>query len=120
MPFKEVTKQLSKYLDQLRQIFLENEPPEHFSDRAFFTKMKTETTPIYQLLDEWEQLAMASVKNREVPIHPQQIQATKENFELIILHSYYIDIRKRRYMELYQSIQYIFEQILQDSQAGET
>ena len=118
MLIKEVTEQLNIYLEQLKQIFLNNAPPEHISDRIFFTKMKTETEPIYQLLDKWEQLAMTSVKNREVSIHPQQVQSTKENYELIILHSYYIDVRKRRYMEIYQSIQYISEQILQDRPSG--
>jgi len=114
MQLKLQTKQLKKYLDILKHKFEENNPPEHISDKDFFLKMKEETAPIYALLEEWEEEALTFVKNRLVNVHPQQIISTKENIELIILHSYYIDARKRRYMELNQSSHYIFNQILNE------
>lgn len=114
MQLKFQTEQLKKYLDFLQNIFEKNEPPEHISDKKFFLNMKEETAPIYELLEEWEQSALSFVQNRRVNVHPQQIISTKENIELILLHSYYIDIRKRRYMEFNQSSHYILDQILSE------
>lgn len=114
MLLKDQTKQLIQYLDILRDKFEENNPPKHISDKKFFLKMKEETAPIYELLEQWEESALSFVKNREVNVHPHQIISTKENIELILLHSYYIDVRRRRYMEINQSSHYIFEQILRE------
>ena|SRR5690625_2831051 len=114
MQLKLQTKQLKKHLDILKEKFEENNPPKHISDKEFFLNMKEETAPIYELLDNWEEKALAFVKNKHVNVHPHQIISTKENIELILLHSYYIDARKRRYMELNQSSHYIFDQILSE------
>lgn len=119
MSLKEQTEQLKKHLDLLKGKFEENDPPEHISDKKFFLKMKEETAPIYQLLEEWEKEALEFIKNKHVRIYPHQINATKENVELILLHSYYVDIRKRIYMEYYKSSHYIFDQILSEIHSGE-
>lgn len=108
------TEQLKQYLDILKEKFEENKPPKHISDKEFFLKMKEETSPIYDLLEEWEDAALAFVKNRQINVHPHQIISTKENMELILLHSYYIDVRRRKYMEINQSSHYIFDQILRE------
>src|SRR5690625_3656037 len=107
MILKQQTEQLKNYLDHLQKKFEENNPPEHISDKKFFLKMKEETSPIFELLNLWEENALAFVKNKEVNVHPQQIISTKENVELIIMHSFYIDIRKRQYMEINKSSHYI-------------
>lgn len=110
------TKLLKEHLDQLQKIYEANQPPAHMNDKQFFLEMKECTQPIYDLLEEWEEAALASVKLRKVNVHPHQIVSTKENMELLILHSYYVDARKKRYMELNQSSHYIFDQLLKDTQ----
>lgn len=110
----QLTEELEAFLAQLKHYFETKEPPESFSDRDRFNEMKKETAPIYNLLKNWEEQALKLIKQRKLNIHPQQIQSTKENIERIIVHSYYIDVRRRIYMELHQSTQYIFNQILRD------
>lgn len=108
------TELLLKHLMHLHEFFEEGKPPENIRDKAFFLQVKEEVTPIYELVEEWEEQALQAVKNREVNLHPAQINSTKENMDLLIMHSYYKDIRKRRYMEYYKSIRYIFEQIIHE------
>ena len=76
--------------------------------------MKEETAPIFQLLEEWEKSALKLVKERKVNVHPQQVTSTRENMELMLMHSYYIDAKEKRFMELHNSILYIFDQLLRE------
>lgn len=116
MELKFQTELLKQHLDQLKSMYEANEPPQSVNDKLFFLRMKESTAPIYNLLEEWEEQALAFVKKRKINIHPHQIKSTKENMELIILHSYYVDTRRKRYMELNHSSHYIFDQLLRDLQ----
>lgn len=111
------TELLKNHLDQLKEVFEANQPPESIRDKHFFLQMKESTKPIYDLLEEWEEKALAFVKDRKVNVHPHQIVSTRENMELLILHSYYVDVRKRRYMELNHSSHYILDQLSRDLQS---
>lgn len=115
MKFSKQTKQLEQYLPQLLQIFNENRPPERINDQSFFAQVKEETTPIFNLLQEWEKEAVQFLKVHPIKnIFPQQIASAKENMEALILHSYYVDIRRRQYMEIYRSLQYTLTLILSE------
>lgn len=105
------TEELKQYLDELKVRYEANNPPETVSDRTFFVEMKAATEPIYSLLEEWETVALDVVKNQKINVHPHQIASTRENMELLILHSYYIDARRKRYMELNHSSHFIFDQL---------
>lgn len=111
---KTTTTELKNHLLILLEQFKKQEPPASMDDRQFFSKMKRETAPIYNILEEWETLALKEVQERTITIHPHQVISTKENIELIILHSYYIDARERQYMELNQSSLYILDQIINE------
>lgn len=110
------TKLLLQHIARLKEFFELGEPPKDVRDKAFFLQVKEETEPIYKLLEEWEEETLHAIKNREISLHPQQIISTKENLELLIMHSYYKDLRRRRYNEYYKSIQYILEQIIYEHQ----
>ncbi|WP_156289203.1 DUF1798 family protein [Oceanobacillus salinisoli] len=110
------TKSLKKYLHNLKEHFEHGQPPENVRDKDFFFRVKEETTPIFELLELWEEEALIAVKERKVNVHPQQIESTKENMELLLMHSYYKDLRRRRYMEYYKSILYIFDQLISELQ----
>ncbi|MBM7542547.1 DUF1798 family protein [Amphibacillus cookii] len=97
---------------QLKERYLKSDKPDSKRDRTFFNMVKNETDPLFELIEKWEELALKAVKDREVSVHPQQVQSTRENFELIILHSYYIDIKQKRYMELHQAIDYVCQMII--------
>ncbi|WP_245840294.1 DUF1798 family protein [Terribacillus saccharophilus] len=107
-------KQLSDLIVQLKERFLNHEPPSEKHDKAFFEMVKKETEPMYQLLQEWHQAAADFVQQREISVHPQQVQSTEENVHLVILHSYYIDIRPERYMDYHQSIGYVIQLLDED------
>lgn len=118
------TIQLKEFLEQLKSIYEQDNPPPSFNDKAFFLRMKEETVPIYDLLVTWEKDALDFVKDKKVNVHPHQVISTRENFELLILHSYYVDARRKRYMELNHSCHYIFDQLIEEieiksSESGE-
>lgn len=114
MPTNQQTKKLKHYLHSLKEKFENNQPPKSVNDMEFFLKMKKETAPIYDLLEKWEDTTLHLIKKRKLNVHPHQIKSTKENMELLILHSYYVDARRRRYMELNHSCIYIFDQLLHE------
>lgn len=111
---QEQTRYLKQQLEQLKVRYETNDPPEDIRDKAFFSYVKKETEPIYKHLEIWEKGVLDLVKNREINLHPQQVTSTKENMELLLLHSFYIDIMRKRYMAFYQSVLYIFDQLLND------
>ncbi|MFC4022978.1 DUF1798 family protein [Oceanobacillus longus] len=114
MELSSQTELLKRHLIRLKAIFEKNEPPESTKDKNFFLKVKDETMPVYELLEKWEETALKVVKERKANVHPQQITSTKENMELVLMHSYYVDARRKRYMELHNSILYVFDLLLED------
>ncbi|WP_010095840.1 DUF1798 family protein [Ornithinibacillus scapharcae] len=112
MQLVEYTNQLKEDLGRLKDVFENNTPPEDRRDKAYFEMVKEKTLPIYELLEKWEVLALKVVKESKISVHPNQIASTRENMELVLMHSYYVDVRRRRYMELHQSILYVFDQLL--------
>lgn len=108
-----ITEQLIHVLDNLKAKFDEGKKTP--KDDTYFFYVKKETDPIFDLLDEWEKTAIELIKQNKLLLHEQQIVATKDNMKALLLHSYYFDVRKRRYMEIYKSIHYIFKQMVKES-----
>ncbi|HLR40907.1 MAG TPA: DUF1798 family protein [Virgibacillus sp.] len=114
MDLKEQTEQLKQHLHYLKDKYENDTPPENKNDKQYFIKVKEKTAPVYDLLEKWEEAALKVVKERKVNVHPHQITSTRENMELLLMHSYYVDARRKRYMELNHSILYIFDQLLRE------
>jgi len=114
LELKEQTELLIQTLNKLKQNYETNHAPENIKDRVFFQNVKEQTLPVYEQLEKWEDAALKAVKDRIINVHPQQIASTKENMELLLMHSFYIDVKRKRYMELYNSIRYIFDQIVRE------
>lgn len=114
MKLLELTLELENTLEKLKEHYLTNERPENKRDMVFFEYVREKTNPIFVKIDNWYEEASKFVQNREVHVHPSQIQSTEENYKLILLHSYYVDVRKKRYMELFQSIRYVFDLVRKD------
>ncbi|WP_010530787.1 DUF1798 family protein [Lentibacillus jeotgali] len=112
MNLMQETEQLKEHLERLKHIYEENNPPESKKDKQFFLMVKERTEPVYEILAEWEEKVLKLVKERKVNLHPQQITSTRENMELLLLNSYYVDVKRKRYMELNHSILFIFDQLL--------
>lgn len=119
MDIKGQTMGLKRHLQVLKDSYEKNDPPENKKDIAFFNSVKSKTEPIYALLSTWETDALEIVKQRKVNVHPHQVTSTRENMELLLMHSYYIDVKRKRYMELNHSVLYIFDLLLRDLNEGE-
>ncbi|WP_306291525.1 DUF1798 family protein [Paraliobacillus ryukyuensis] len=111
---KELTFELKEKLAKLKTNYYQQEKPEYRRDPDFFNHVKEETLPVFQLAEKWSEETAKKVKERELRIHPQQVASTKENVELLLMHSYYIDVKETRYMNLYNSVQYVLDIILED------
>lgn len=114
MDIKGLTIELKRHLQVFKSNYEENDPPENKKDMAFFNDVKSKTEPVYAMLETWETDALDLVKQRKVNVHPHQITSTRENMDLLLMHSYYIDIKRKRYMELNHSVLFIFDQLLRD------
>lgn len=119
MDLIQLTTLLKRHMKDLKAYYESHEPPKNRRDHGFFSFVKTQTEPIHILLAEWEEKALHTLKQRQgIHVYPQQIISSKENMRLLIMHSYYIDTRKRIYMEMYKSVQYVLDQLLHDLQSG--
>ncbi|WP_202406221.1 DUF1798 family protein [Pontibacillus yanchengensis] len=104
---------IKQELNQLKDRFLASDKPADKKDRALFEQVKEETSPLFTLIQEWYDEAEQYVKmNPGSKVFPIQLENTKDNFELLVLHSYYIDVPKKRFMELYNSVHYVLDQLL--------
>src|SRR5699024_739693 len=107
------TTSLMEEIERCHDRFVTGEKPN--KKREFFLQVKKETEPVFATLDRWVETSEKLVKQRKITVlHPQQIDAKKENMESLVLHSYYKDTRKRRFMEIYKSCYYIFAQLLKE------
>lgn len=110
------TEKLLEEVNQCQDRFLSGEKPE--KNREFFNAIRKEADETFNLLDGWVKQATVLVEQKEIKVlHLQQIEATKENVESLVLHSYYKDTRKRRFIEIYKSCYYIFAQVLKELEA---
>lgn len=114
MSLKEYTLELKSLIDQQHKRFLQTDGPVDRNNRDFFEHVKEKTKPMFEVNHQWMEEAEQFVKNRESSVHPNQVKSTHENIEMIILHSYYLDVDRKRFKELYQSSHYVLDMILSD------
>lgn len=114
MSLKKNTEEMKRLIDRQHLRFLNTEGPIDKKSYEFFNQVKKETKPMFQLNHSWMEDAEAFVKNRKANVHPNQVKSTHENMEMIILHSYYLDVQLKRFKELYQSSHYVLDMILSD------
>ncbi|MGM8213939.1 DUF1798 family protein [Bacillaceae bacterium W0354] len=98
---------------------------QYFNGRKFdrknyddFYQMKNETKELFDKIDLWDEMANKNV--HRIPLFPNQIKNTVDNLEIMVLHSYFHDVRKKRFIELHQSVLYNLDLILNDPKIGET
>lgn len=114
MSLQGLTEEIKQLIDQRHRHYIEAEGPINKSDRDYFNQVKKETIPMFELNNVWRDEAEIFVKDRKASVHPNQIKSTHENIEMIILHSYYLDVDKKRFKELHQSSHYVLNMILND------
>lgn len=110
---KLLTHDLISYTSILEKTFTNTSiKPEN--SRSFFDYVKKDSEPIFNLLQKWEtELKEFHQKNQPL-ITISMMDSTIDNMTALIMHSYYKDVRRRRYMEIKRSCLYTFQSILKE------
>lgn len=109
----EITKKLITYTEELETVFNDvNIKPENTP--AFFQFVKEETNSIFSLLDRWIAILENALEKGTPIVQKNIILSTEDNMKALIMHSYYKDVRRRRYMEIQRSCIYIYQLILKE------
>lgn len=108
------TEKLIFYLDVLEQVFLTEKSVK--DERAFFEHVQVETEPIFTMLETWNEAVLLKITRQELYFPTALIASTKGNMQALVMHSYYQDVRKRRYMEINQTCFYVFSKLLGEMQ----
>lgn len=109
---KILTEKLKTELNLLHETYDKNVQVQRKRDREFFEYVKQQSIPSFNLIEKWYELTLNILRHDHLPVYEEQVGATKQNFEMLILHSYYGDVRKRRYVEMNRSCLYVFDQLL--------
>jgi Bacterial domain of unknown function (DUF1798) len=66
------------------------------------------------IADSWRDLAISWIKQEHPKnLHPNQIDATHENIQFISIQGFYRDTKAKRFKNMYESIQYVLDNILE-------
>lgn len=108
---KHVTLSLIQYVSILEEKF-NDKTIEPENTELFFNYVKEDTKEVFKQLEKWVAILMDQNK-KEQPIIPVSIiSSTKDNMTALIMHSYYKDVRRRRYMEINRSCIYTLQSVL--------
>ncbi|MCH1624703.1 YppE family protein [Fredinandcohnia quinoae] len=78
----------------------------------FYNEVKPYVDEVMEIADRWMQLANDWIeKEKPKHLHPNQIDATHENIQLISIQGFYKDTKARRFKAMYESIMYVLESI---------
>ncbi|HZW67752.1 MAG TPA: DUF1798 family protein [Pseudogracilibacillus sp.] len=108
-----LTNALVEYVAILESKFNDKTIEEGKKD-AFFTYVKKETEEMFAQLDEWVDLLSELNEQGDSVINQAIIESTKDNMNALIMHSYYKDVRRRRYMEINRSCIYTYQSVLKE------
>lgn len=80
----------------------------------FYKEVKPFVDTTMEIADSWRELAVSWIM-KEFPknLHPNQIDATHENIQHISIQSFYQDTKIKRFKNMYESIQYVLDNILE-------
>ncbi|GEM04281.1 hypothetical protein HMI01_12690 [Halolactibacillus miurensis] len=102
-------------IDQIKQAcfirYQTDKLPAKLNDREAFNVIKEEVTPQFQLMEQWEDQLLSDIKTHALSIHPSLVQSTRENMELIIMHSFYHDTDEKRFHELVKSVDVVLDMV---------
>ncbi|MDR4888673.1 YppE family protein [Fredinandcohnia sp. QZ13] len=107
------TKMLKDLCDQSLKRLEEIKQSESY-EVDFYKEVKPFVDDTMAIADNWRELAVSWI-NKEFPknLHPNQIDATHENIQHISIQSFYQDTKVKRFKNMYESVQYVLENILE-------
>lgn len=110
---KQLTSSLIDYIEKLEQTFYQHEAVD-MNSKSAFEFVKEETEPIFEVLETWEKLTLKKIEQRKISLPTSMVESTVDNMSALIMHSYYKDVRKRRYMEIKKSLLYVLRMLLKE------
>ncbi|MFS0863358.1 YppE family protein [Fredinandcohnia sp. 179-A 10B2 NHS] len=79
----------------------------------FYNDVKPFVDDVMKVADSWSELSKAwIISERPKNIHINQIDATHENIQLISIQSFYTDTKEKRFKNMYESILYVLDSII--------
>lgn len=110
-----LTKELLDYNDQSVSQFrrIKSEPV----DPDFFNVVKPTMDKLEPLITEWGELALKwlSTQQRKT-VYPLQVNNTTDNLRITTLQAFYPDTKKKRFLELTSSIEYVLKELLKSEE----
>src|SRR5699024_8239073 len=82
---KLLTEKLKRELDWLEGKYRSSDRNQVEGSRDFFEYVKQDSQSLFELIGRWYQLTLQFSENNKMAIYEHQIEATKENFEMLIL-----------------------------------
>lgn len=102
-------------LEDCKQRFESIKQKPEKTEELFYQDVKPTFELILNKVEIWKPLAEDWVKvNKPKYIHSAQIESTIDNIEQIVLQSFYKDINKQRFHNLYNSVEYVMSSILNE------
>lgn len=110
---KQLTETLILQLDDLHEHFKKRDDIDTNTEQ-YFSYVKSELNDKFLLLEDWYRLTHEKIKNGQLNVPETMLESTKDNMEQLMLHSYYFDVRIRRYNEIKKSCLYVYHTILDE------
>src|SRR5690625_219055 len=112
-----LTKDLISRLDYLQTLFDDKTRDINHSE-PYFRFVKEDSQEVFKTLNQWEKLVLDAIDSGSISIPQQLIESTIDNMNAFIMHSYYQDIRRRKYIEMKKSCLYVFHLVLRSNENG--
>lgn len=111
---KEMTCELKLYNRKAKAQFTDRtRRPDYSVD--FFGEVKPFADHVQHLIDSWRPLAETWVREDHPEyVYPIQIKDTYDNLSIICVTAFQKDTRRRRFLEMIKSIDYVLDNILED------
>ncbi|MBU8907297.1 DUF1798 family protein [Desertibacillus haloalkaliphilus] len=110
---KELTNELRRYNELARQQFVEDTCKTDYQVN-FYERVKPFADAVLALADEWRPLAMQWViEMKPTYVYGIQIKDTYENITISSVQAFQTDTKKKRFLEMIKSIDYVLATIEQ-------
>ncbi|MDT8859962.1 YppE family protein [Alkalihalobacillus sp. MEB130] len=108
----ESTEQLRTLNKEAEKMYVEKVRSDQDYEADFFGVVKPFADKVDAIRKEWLPLAQQFVQEEKpLHLHPNQLQQTEENLEIVAIKSFFKETGKKRQMETFKSVEYVLQQL---------
>jgi hypothetical protein len=108
-----LTKELSRLNKEAETFYVEKARKLETYEPDFFGVVKPFAEKVDDIRKEWLPLAQMFVQQEKpMYLHPNQLQQTEENLEIVAIKSFYKETSQKRQMETFKSVEYVLNQLI--------